>query len=51
MDFLRDVDSLPVGQTSIHWRSCGRRQRRVKRIDVKAQVDRSLFSVQEGEKF
>lgn len=50
MDFLCDVDSLPVGQTSVHWRSCGWSQRRVECIDVKAQVDRSLFSVPEGEK-
>lgn len=48
--FLCDIDSLPVGQTSIDWCSCGRGQRRVKGIDVKAHVDRSLFSVQDGNK-
>lgn len=45
MDFLCDVDSLPVGQTSVNWRSGGWSQRRVECIDVKAQVDRSLLSV------
>lgn len=45
MDFLCDVDSLPVGQTSVHWCSRGWSQRRVKRIDVEAQVDWPLFSV------
>lgn len=45
MDFLCDVDSLPVGQTSVHWSSRGRSQRWVECIDVKAQVDRTLFSV------
>lgn len=50
MDFLCDVDSLPVGQTSIHWCPCGWGQRRVECVDVKAQMDRSLFSVQEGER-
>lgn len=50
MNFLCDVDPLPVGQTSVHWRSCGGSQRRVECINVEAQMDRSLFSVQEGEK-
>ena len=50
MDFLCDVDSLPVGQTSVDWRSSGRSQRRVERVDVKAQVNRSLFSVREDKK-
>lgn len=45
MDFLCDVDPLPVGQTSVHWCSCGWSQRRVECIDVKAQVDRPLFPV------
>lgn len=43
VDLLGDVDPLPVGQTSVHWRPCGRSQRRVERIDVEAQVDRPLF--------
>ncbi len=51
MDLLCDVDSLPVGQASVHRRSCRRSQRRVERINVKAHVDRSLFSVIEGKKF
>lgn len=50
MNFLCDVDPLPVRQTSIDWRSCGRSQRWVECIDVKAQMDRPLFSVQECEK-
>lgn len=45
MNFLCDVDSLSVGQTSIYWCSCGGSQRRVECIDVKAQVYWSLFSV------
>lgn len=45
VDFLRDVDPLPVGQASVHRRSCGRSQRRVEGVDVETQVDRSLFSV------
>lgn len=50
MYFLCDIDSLPVGQTSIDWCSCGRGQSWVEGINVKAQVDRSLFSVQDGNK-
>lgn len=51
MNFLCDVDSLSVGQTSIYWCSCGGSQRRVECIDVKAQVYWSLFSVRMVIKF
>lgn len=50
VDFLCDVDPLPVGEASVHRCSRGRSQRRVERVDVEAHVDRSLFSVQEGKK-
>lgn len=50
MDLLCDVDSLPVGQTSVDWRPRGRSQGRVERVDVEAQVDWTLLSVGHGER-
>lgn len=44
VDFLCEVDSLPVGQTTVDGRSRGRSQRGVECIDVEAQVDRPLCS-------
>lgn len=45
MDLFCDVDSLSVGQSSIHWSSCSRRESGIERIDVEAQVDGALLPV------
>lgn len=50
MDFLCDVDALPVRQPAVDRRSRGWSQRRVERVDVKAQVDRPLFPISDGGK-
>lgn len=43
MYLLRNVDSLSVGQSSVHWRSRSRSENGIKRVDVKAQVNRTLL--------
>lgn len=44
MDLLCDVNAFSVGQSTVNRSSSGRSQRWVKRINVKAQVNRSLLS-------
>lgn len=43
MDLLCYVDALSVGQSSINGSSSGGSQGRVKCIDIKAEMDWSLF--------
>lgn len=45
MDLLCDVDAFSVGQSSIYWSSSCRGQSRIECINVKTQVDGTLFPV------
>lgn len=45
MDLLCDVDSLSVGQSPVHRRSCSRSESGIEGVDVEAQVDGPLLPV------